>query len=270
MTAEERQREIVRAARAHRLGRRHRARRRTGRGQGDRPARSAHPGGPRSGAPYPRRRLPGGERRLRDDARLPDHQPRAREAPDRGRRRRAARRRRDGLRRRGLHPAAHRRGAAPGPAADRGHRLPGRRAARSPTPRTSPCCCSAAGSAPAPWPPSTTGRPRCSPASSSTWRSSAPTASPASTASPPPTRRSARSRHRPCAAARRTVFAGVHTKFGAVSFCRFADVGDFEAIVTDTGCSRRPRRTATPCWARRSSGSDTRTSRRHSPPRQAA
>ncbi|EST32562.1 transcriptional regulator [Streptomyces niveus NCIMB 11891] len=35
--------------------------------------------------------------------------------------------------------------------------------------------------------------------------------------------------------ARRKVFAGIHTKFGAVSFCRFADVGDFEAIVTDVG-----------------------------------
>ncbi|MEV0259889.1 DeoR/GlpR family DNA-binding transcription regulator [Streptomyces sp. NPDC050617] len=34
---------------------------------------------------------------------------------------------------------------------------------------------------------------------------------------------------------RRRVFAGVHTKFGAVSFCRFADVADVEAIVTDTG-----------------------------------
>lgn len=34
---------------------------------------------------------------------------------------------------------------------------------------------------------------------------------------------------------RRRVFTGVHTKFGAVSFCRFADVPDFEAIVTDTG-----------------------------------
>ncbi|MER6999386.1 DeoR/GlpR family DNA-binding transcription regulator [Streptomyces sp. NPDC000410] len=34
---------------------------------------------------------------------------------------------------------------------------------------------------------------------------------------------------------RRRVFAGVHTKFGAVSFCKFADVDDFEAIVTDTG-----------------------------------
>ena len=35
--------------------------------------------------------------------------------------------------------------------------------------------------------------------------------------------------------ARRRVFVGVHTKFGAVSFCRFAEVGDFESIVTDTG-----------------------------------
>ncbi|MGW1884500.1 DeoR/GlpR family DNA-binding transcription regulator [Streptomyces sp. NPDC001970] len=35
--------------------------------------------------------------------------------------------------------------------------------------------------------------------------------------------------------ARRRVFLGIHTKFGAVSFCRFADVGDFEAIITDTG-----------------------------------
>lgn len=35
--------------------------------------------------------------------------------------------------------------------------------------------------------------------------------------------------------ARRRVFAGMHTKFGAVSFCRFARVGDFEAIVTTTG-----------------------------------
>ncbi|MFJ2095410.1 DeoR/GlpR family DNA-binding transcription regulator [Streptomyces sp. NPDC087901] len=34
---------------------------------------------------------------------------------------------------------------------------------------------------------------------------------------------------------RRRVFAGVHTKFGAVTFCRFADVRDVESIVTDTG-----------------------------------
>ncbi|HEU4421779.1 MAG TPA: DeoR/GlpR family DNA-binding transcription regulator [Pilimelia sp.] len=35
-------------------------------------------------------------------------------------------------------------------------------------------------------------------------------------------------------AARRRIFAGVHTKFGATSFCRFAEVTDFEAIVTDS------------------------------------
>jgi DeoR family fructose operon transcriptional repressor len=34
--------------------------------------------------------------------------------------------------------------------------------------------------------------------------------------------------------ARRRVFAGVHTKFGVSSFCRFADIADFEVIVTDT------------------------------------
>lgn len=38
-------------------------------------------------------------------------------------------------------------------------------------------------------------------------------------------------------ASRRRVFAGAHTKFGAVSFCRFAEVGDLEAIVTSTGLS---------------------------------
>ncbi|GAA2612936.1 DeoR/GlpR family DNA-binding transcription regulator [Streptomyces axinellae] len=36
-------------------------------------------------------------------------------------------------------------------------------------------------------------------------------------------------------ASRRRVFVGLHTKFGAVSFCRFADVGDFETIVTSSG-----------------------------------
>jgi len=30
---------------------------------------------------------------------------------------------------------------------------------------------------------------------------------------------------------------GHHSKFGASSFCRFAQVGDFEAIVTDAGLS---------------------------------
>jgi DeoR/GlpR family transcriptional regulator of sugar metabolism len=33
--------------------------------------------------------------------------------------------------------------------------------------------------------------------------------------------------------ARRLVFAGVHTKFGASSFCRFAEVADLETIITD-------------------------------------
>lgn len=36
---------------------------------------------------------------------------------------------------------------------------------------------------------------------------------------------------------RRRVFAGIHSKFGAVSFCRFAGVSDFETIVTDAGLS---------------------------------
>ncbi|WP_049574271.1 DeoR/GlpR family DNA-binding transcription regulator [Streptomyces sp. SBT349] len=35
-------------------------------------------------------------------------------------------------------------------------------------------------------------------------------------------------------ASRRRVFAGIHTKFGAASFCRFADVPDLDAIVTST------------------------------------
>jgi DeoR/GlpR family transcriptional regulator of sugar metabolism len=35
-------------------------------------------------------------------------------------------------------------------------------------------------------------------------------------------------------AARRVVFAGVHTKFGGHSFCRFAEVADVDTIVTDT------------------------------------
>jgi len=39
------------------------------------------------------------------------------------------------------------------------------------------------------------------------------------------------------AVSRRRIFMGVHTKFGASSFCRFAEVGDFETIVTDTGLS---------------------------------
>jgi DeoR family fructose operon transcriptional repressor len=39
------------------------------------------------------------------------------------------------------------------------------------------------------------------------------------------------------ARARRRVFVGLHSKFGVSSFCRFADVSDFEALVTDTGLS---------------------------------
>ncbi|AYA19358.1 DeoR/GlpR transcriptional regulator [Streptomyces alfalfae] len=35
-------------------------------------------------------------------------------------------------------------------------------------------------------------------------------------------------------ASRRTVFPGVHTKFGATSFCRFAGIGELETIVTST------------------------------------
>jgi len=38
-------------------------------------------------------------------------------------------------------------------------------------------------------------------------------------------------------ASRRRVFAGVHTKFGASSFCRFAEVVELETIITDTGLS---------------------------------
>jgi DeoR/GlpR family transcriptional regulator of sugar metabolism len=36
-------------------------------------------------------------------------------------------------------------------------------------------------------------------------------------------------------ASRRRVFAGVHTKFGVSSFCRFAEIGDFETVITDVG-----------------------------------
>ncbi len=37
--------------------------------------------------------------------------------------------------------------------------------------------------------------------------------------------------------ARRRVFVGLHTKFGAASFCRFAAISDFETLVTDSGLS---------------------------------
>lgn len=39
------------------------------------------------------------------------------------------------------------------------------------------------------------------------------------------------------ASSRRRIFVGVHSKFGVSSFCRFADIPDFEALVTDTGVS---------------------------------
>jgi DeoR/GlpR family transcriptional regulator of sugar metabolism len=42
---------------------------------------------------------------------------------------------------------------------------------------------------------------------------------------------------RAVAVSRRRVFVGVHTKFGVSSFSRFAEIADFEAIVTDTGLS---------------------------------
>jgi DeoR/GlpR family transcriptional regulator of sugar metabolism len=38
-------------------------------------------------------------------------------------------------------------------------------------------------------------------------------------------------------AARRRIFVGHHVKFSAVSFARFAEVPDFEALITDTGLS---------------------------------
>jgi DeoR/GlpR family transcriptional regulator of sugar metabolism len=37
------------------------------------------------------------------------------------------------------------------------------------------------------------------------------------------------------ARSRRRVFVGLHTKFGASSFCRFAEISDFEALITDSG-----------------------------------
>jgi DeoR family transcriptional regulator, fructose operon transcriptional repressor len=37
--------------------------------------------------------------------------------------------------------------------------------------------------------------------------------------------------------AHRRILIGVHTKFGISSFCRFAEISDFELIITDTGVS---------------------------------
>jgi len=39
------------------------------------------------------------------------------------------------------------------------------------------------------------------------------------------------------ARSRRRVFVGTHNKFGVTSFCRFAGISDFEALITDTGLS---------------------------------
>ncbi len=39
------------------------------------------------------------------------------------------------------------------------------------------------------------------------------------------------------AVSRRKIFVGIHTKFGVTSFCRFADVSEFEALITDSGLS---------------------------------
>ena len=41
-------------------------------------------------------------------------------------------------------------------------------------------------------------------------------------------------KHAAVTRARRSIFVGAHSKFGISSFCRFAEVGDFEAIVTGT------------------------------------
>jgi DeoR/GlpR family transcriptional regulator of sugar metabolism len=37
--------------------------------------------------------------------------------------------------------------------------------------------------------------------------------------------------------AHRRVLSGVHTKFGISSFCRFAEISDFDVVITDTGLS---------------------------------
>jgi DeoR/GlpR family transcriptional regulator of sugar metabolism len=44
-------------------------------------------------------------------------------------------------------------------------------------------------------------------------------------------------KHTAVKVARRRVLVAAHTKFGASSFCRFADVSDFESIVTGTELS---------------------------------
>jgi DeoR/GlpR family transcriptional regulator of sugar metabolism len=44
-------------------------------------------------------------------------------------------------------------------------------------------------------------------------------------------------KHKVVEVSRRRVFVGVHTKFGVNSFCKFADIADFETLITDTGMS---------------------------------
>lgn len=46
-------------------------------------------------------------------------------------------------------------------------------------------------------------------------------------------------KHKVVEVSRRRLFVGVHTKFGTNSFCKFADVADFETLITDTGLSTR-------------------------------
>ena len=36
---------------------------------------------------------------------------------------------------------------------------------------------------------------------------------------------------------RRRIFVGIHTKFGVTSFCRFAEIGQFETLITDSALS---------------------------------
>jgi DeoR/GlpR family transcriptional regulator of sugar metabolism len=40
-------------------------------------------------------------------------------------------------------------------------------------------------------------------------------------------------------ASRRKIFVGAHNKFGAATFSKFAEVRDFDLLITDSGLSRR-------------------------------
>jgi DeoR/GlpR family transcriptional regulator of sugar metabolism len=44
-------------------------------------------------------------------------------------------------------------------------------------------------------------------------------------------------KHKVVEVSRRRLLVSVHTKFGVNSFCKFAEVGDFETLVTDVGLS---------------------------------